>query len=225
MTSSANIATNGDDNRIFRCTVPNCGKAYRRNEHLIRHLRSHRLQKPFNCPTCRRAYSRQRHIAQQHSTAEGAKGPGRHRRRALSACDRCHARKTRCTGGLPCQPCLKSNIICQYSRADRSGGDVLQSTIPSSITIDESADDFMLELASRASLVNLDSLPFQFVSDGSPGVGGVLLAAEYGNPYAPELTFFSKPNEPERVPSVVPLVSNDGLWNLHDSERFSLDQE
>jgi len=44
----------------YQCTVPGCHRAYRRNEHLLRHMRSHDSQKPYECPRCHKCYSRQR---------------------------------------------------------------------------------------------------------------------------------------------------------------------
>ncbi|KAI8675940.1 hypothetical protein NCS57_00496900 [Fusarium keratoplasticum] len=58
----------------YQCAVPGCRRAYRRNEHLLRHMRSHDSQKPYECPKCHKCYSRQdvlkRHVAQQHETLQ-----------------------------------------------------------------------------------------------------------------------------------------------------------
>ncbi|KAK7428857.1 hypothetical protein QQZ08_004627 [Neonectria magnoliae] len=73
-------AADGADNRRYPCTVPGCQRAYRRNEHLLRHLRAHALKKPYDCPKCRRSYGRQdvlkRHIAQQHGASKPHKSQG-----------------------------------------------------------------------------------------------------------------------------------------------------
>ncbi|KAH7230331.1 hypothetical protein B0J15DRAFT_410784, partial [Fusarium solani] len=41
------------------CSVSSCAKVFRRKEHLDRHVRSHRLQRPFQCLYCSRWYGRQ----------------------------------------------------------------------------------------------------------------------------------------------------------------------
>ncbi|KAJ5379755.1 uncharacterized protein N7496_002183 [Penicillium cataractarum] len=38
---------------------PVCAQAFKKAEHLARHLRSHTKEKPFNCPVCNKAFARQ----------------------------------------------------------------------------------------------------------------------------------------------------------------------
>ncbi|KAK0387747.1 hypothetical protein NLU13_3992 [Sarocladium strictum] len=45
-----------------------------------------------------------------------AKGP-----RLRSACDGCHAAKTRCTGGNPCARCVREDVQCHYSYMSKLG--------------------------------------------------------------------------------------------------------
>jgi uncharacterized Zn-finger protein len=38
---------------------PVCAQAFKKAEHLARHLRSHTKEKPFNCPVCNKGFARQ----------------------------------------------------------------------------------------------------------------------------------------------------------------------
>ncbi|KAF9091443.1 hypothetical protein BGX29_010951 [Mortierella sp. GBA35] len=53
--------------RVFTCMVDNCGKQFKRSEHLKRHVRSvHTLEKPFGCPyeNCPKRFSRSDNLNQ-----------------------------------------------------------------------------------------------------------------------------------------------------------------
>ncbi|CAH0050571.1 unnamed protein product [Clonostachys solani] len=228
MTAAIIIANNDDDNRIFPCTVLDCDKAYRRNEHLIRHLRSHRLQKPFICPKCRRSYGRQdvlkRHIAQQHPLVARPRDYGRHQRRALSACDRCHARKARCTGKSPCQPCLESNNTCQYSRVACSSKDRTESNTPSATTTDPSIESDSPRLASQTPLPGLSPRSVQLDYDAFSDANSLSSGTEHDGHLSTAMPY-SPLNGPEKMPLITPYVPNDKLRNLHDCEPSNIDDE
>ncbi|KAK9766944.1 hypothetical protein K7432_003616 [Basidiobolus ranarum] len=54
-------------NKTFACEYKNCGKVFKRSEHLKRHVRSiHTLEKPFPCPhpTCTKRFSRSDNLNQ-----------------------------------------------------------------------------------------------------------------------------------------------------------------
>ncbi|KAH6975702.1 fungal-specific transcription factor domain-containing protein [Ilyonectria destructans] len=199
-----------DDSRAFPCTVPGCGKAYRRNEHLVRHLRSHRLQKPFDCPECHRNYGRQdvlkRHIASQHSSARHARGISRRQPRALSACDRCHVRKAGCGGELPCQPCLKSNAVCQYSRK------VPEPSHAPATTPDELVD---------ASIWDCPSPPEAALEDtGSPqGHVDSVASADSGVHTPNALDQAAHPNSAESFGPLPAIDPNTALQSMVDSHQ------
>ncbi|KAI9360638.1 hypothetical protein BD770DRAFT_441951 [Pilaira anomala] len=53
--------------KVFTCKHDNCGKVFKRSEHLKRHVRSiHTLEKPFECPyqTCSKRFSRSDNLNQ-----------------------------------------------------------------------------------------------------------------------------------------------------------------
>lgn len=85
--SAEGVASEADpdttDSRAYRCTLPGCHRAYRRNEHLLRHSRAHTFQKPYDCPKCHKRYSRQdvlkRHITQQHETPKHRRSSAKQR--------------------------------------------------------------------------------------------------------------------------------------------------
>lgn len=53
--------------KMFKCVHDDCGKIFKRSEHLKRHVRSiHTLEKPFNCPyhSCPKSFSRSDNLNQ-----------------------------------------------------------------------------------------------------------------------------------------------------------------
>ncbi|KAJ6137255.1 hypothetical protein N7471_003741 [Penicillium samsonianum] len=97
---------------VFRCYFPGCNASYRRKEHLHRHERKHSQQQAFTCSNCGREFGRsdtlRRHVRQRHGIIEPLK-------RAQRACESCHAGKSRCEGGMPCDECLRRNIRCSFN--------------------------------------------------------------------------------------------------------------
>ncbi|KAG0286232.1 zf-C2H2 Zinc finger, C2H2 type [Linnemannia gamsii] len=51
--------------RVFNCMIDDCGKLFKRSEHLKRHVRSvHSLEKPFICAYCPKCFSRSDNLNQ-----------------------------------------------------------------------------------------------------------------------------------------------------------------
>ncbi|KAL8277822.1 hypothetical protein RQP46_009805 [Phenoliferia psychrophenolica] len=61
------VTKTGKPKKIFLCKVPQCGKCFKRSEHLKRHVRSiHTNEKPFQCqwPSCGKYFSRHDNLNQ-----------------------------------------------------------------------------------------------------------------------------------------------------------------
>ncbi|ORY87872.1 hypothetical protein BCR37DRAFT_340375, partial [Protomyces lactucae-debilis] len=56
--------------RQFPCPKPDCGRGFRRLEHLKRHVRTHTHERPFLCPVCFKKFSRSDNLAQHRRTHE-----------------------------------------------------------------------------------------------------------------------------------------------------------
>ncbi|KAI1790836.1 hypothetical protein LXA43DRAFT_462988 [Ganoderma leucocontextum] len=62
--------------KAFVCPLFSCGRMFKRMEHLKRHLRTHTLERPFQCERCKKRFSRSDNLAQHVRT---------HDRRAVAA--------------------------------------------------------------------------------------------------------------------------------------------
>ncbi|EIW56765.1 uncharacterized protein TRAVEDRAFT_170754 [Trametes versicolor FP-101664 SS1] len=62
--------------KAFVCPLFSCGRMFKRMEHLRRHLRTHTLERPFQCEQCQKRFSRSDNLAQHVRT---------HDRRAAAA--------------------------------------------------------------------------------------------------------------------------------------------
>ncbi|KAI8992820.1 hypothetical protein BD414DRAFT_535396 [Trametes punicea] len=56
--------------KAFVCPLFSCGRMFKRMEHLRRHLRTHTLERPFECEQCKKRFSRSDNLAQHVRTHE-----------------------------------------------------------------------------------------------------------------------------------------------------------
>lgn len=54
--------------KTHSCPIPNCGRLFKRLEHLKRHVRTHTQERPYVCPQCNKAFSRSDNLAQHRRT-------------------------------------------------------------------------------------------------------------------------------------------------------------
>lgn len=89
-TSSAPYTQTMGDNsfgktKAFVCPLFSCGRLFKRMEHLKRHLRTHTLERPYQCPRCKKRFSRSDNLNQhvrthdrggRYDDSEGGGGSG-----------------------------------------------------------------------------------------------------------------------------------------------------
>ncbi|KEF59120.1 uncharacterized protein A1O9_03964 [Exophiala aquamarina CBS 119918] len=129
----------GDGGRQYSCTF--CGRAFVRNEHLIRHRRIRKsphgplpvladflidtLEKPFACGYCPQRFSRsdqfRRHVLSSHADLPlhdarlSGNPPTDKQERVKIACDHCNKAKVKCVKGIPCSSCVSKRLECRIS--------------------------------------------------------------------------------------------------------------
>ncbi|KAI1652744.1 hypothetical protein F4813DRAFT_376963 [Daldinia decipiens] len=122
---------------MAHCDV--CGRSFARNEHLIRHHRTHTGERPFRCPHCKigfhRADVRAKHMKKIHpenvspSESSGSLSQTpveeckpKERERSKLACDQCRKRKLKCNNVRPCESCRTKMLSCTVSSTSRPPG-------------------------------------------------------------------------------------------------------
>lgn len=62
--SSSSLPAPSQKVKAFSCPLFSCGRLFKRQEHLKRHLRTHTMERPFQCPICRKRFSRSDNLTQ-----------------------------------------------------------------------------------------------------------------------------------------------------------------
>ncbi|KAH9943658.1 STE like transcription factor-domain-containing protein [Amylocystis lapponica] len=62
--------------KAFVCPLFSCGRMFKRMEHLKRHLRTHTLERPYQCTRCKKRFSRSDNLTQHFRTHEGVGADG-----------------------------------------------------------------------------------------------------------------------------------------------------
>jgi len=62
--SSSSLPALSQKVKAFSCPLFSCGRLFKRLEHLKRHLRTHTMERPFQCPICRKRFSRSDNLTQ-----------------------------------------------------------------------------------------------------------------------------------------------------------------
>ena len=82
--------------KVFVCPLFSCGRMYKRMEHLKRHVRSHTMERPFQCHRCNKKFSRQDNLNQHlrihmRMDAEGVTGTTANYMAAIGEDESAHA--------------------------------------------------------------------------------------------------------------------------------------
>ncbi|KAH0531204.1 hypothetical protein TsFJ059_000067 [Trichoderma semiorbis] len=97
-----------------KCDI--CDATFSRQEHLVRHIKSHTREKPFKCLICGKGFARQdvlnRHRTSHQQDNEEARSTTRSR-----ACRQCATSRARCSRSDPCRRCIERNLTCTFPTA------------------------------------------------------------------------------------------------------------
>jgi transcription factor STE12 len=65
-----NNDTKSNTVRAYNCPLTSCNRAFKRLEHLKRHMRTHTCERPYQCPSCGKRFSRSDNLSQHQKTHE-----------------------------------------------------------------------------------------------------------------------------------------------------------
>ncbi|KAL5089148.1 hypothetical protein Trisim1_006001 [Trichoderma cf. simile WF8] len=111
VTASPVLSKPGTDKK---CDI--CDATFSRQEHLVRHIKSHTREKPFKCLICGKGFARQdvlnRHRTSHQQYDEEVRTTTRSR-----ACRQCATSRARCSRSDPCRRCIERNLTCTFPTA------------------------------------------------------------------------------------------------------------
>ncbi|UKZ51370.1 hypothetical protein TrVGV298_005129 [Trichoderma virens] len=96
-----------------------CGRAYSRPEHLVRHVQTHTLGRRFACEICKKSFAR-KDLLRRHVTNHENDSPKKRQRmvsspnssRVTQACPPCALARVKCDEAKPCRRCVSRNLSC-----------------------------------------------------------------------------------------------------------------
>ena len=71
---TSDIDISGTTSKVFVCPLFSCGRLFKRAEHLKRHLRTHTMERPYQCDRCHKRFSRSDNLNQHlriHARGDG----------------------------------------------------------------------------------------------------------------------------------------------------------
>jgi transcription factor STE12 len=74
--SSSSLPALSQKVKAFSCPLFSCGRLFKRLEHLKRHLRTHTMERPFQCHICRKRFSRSDNLTQHTRIHSRSSDPG-----------------------------------------------------------------------------------------------------------------------------------------------------
>ena len=93
----------------FTCGI--CSRTYRRQDHLSRHIKSHRNERNLKCPDCGKGFNRV-DLLNRHHAGHSKNLTQTYRQRTAKACESCIRSKTKCDEERPCKRCKTRQTPC-----------------------------------------------------------------------------------------------------------------
>ncbi|KAL6890068.1 fungal-specific transcription factor domain-containing protein [Trichoderma evansii] len=111
--------------RDKKCDI--CDATFSRQEHLLRHTRSHTREKPFKCLICGKGFARQDVLNRHHTSHEQDRRETSAVMRSR-ACRQCATSRARCSRSDPCKRCTERNLTCTFPTTRKSKAIAIVST-------------------------------------------------------------------------------------------------
>jgi hypothetical protein len=143
------------DGRVLsQCSL--CNSAFRRPEHLRRHLRSHTDDKPFVCPNCGKGFARSDTLHRHELSHEANGGGPVHQTtdRSFRACFRCATARVRCSGEVVCTRCQSKGLDCEYPNKRRKRSTASNPQDPEGVSASEDGERSAAEYTGRGMVVH-----------------------------------------------------------------------
>jgi len=142
----------GTRTKAFACPLFSCGRYFKRMEHLKRHLRTHTMEKPYQCERCQKRFSRSDNL-NQHMRTHGRNG-GSSNNGGVSVAVAGGA--TGMAGYPPSQP---EFVMASNHSGNMQGQQRLASFKTESDLGDDQEEEDMMAAAAAARVCEVDALP------------------------------------------------------------------